>query len=382
MTKLRIGIVAGESSGDQLGVALMLALRRYYPDAIFEGVGGPLMQAEGFQSLFPMEALSVFGLVEPIKYLPQLLRIRRGLKQHFLSAPPAVFIGIDSPDFNLGLELALRKGGIKTAHYVSPSVWAWRQGRVKKIARAVDLMLTLFPFEADFYRKHRVQVSYVGHPLADKLPLAPDTETARKALGLPAKSGDQAVLALMPGSRSAEVVLLAPLFLEVAAWCAERVPGLQLVLPAASPERRRQIDECLKAWPELSVMVLDGDSHTAMEAADVVLLASGTTALEAMLLKKPMVVSYKTGWLTHAIASRMLKVPFVSLPNLLAGRELVPELLQHEATVETISERVLSCLRGGGDSGAQKQAFFDLHRQLRCDASATAAAALVHLIDA
>lgn len=382
MTKLRIGIVAGEKSGDHLGAALMIALRKYYPDAIFEGVGGPLMQAEGFDSLFPMEALSVFGFVEPIKQLPQLLRIRSGLKQHFLNNPPAVFIGIDSPDFNIGLELSLRKGGIKTAHYVSPSVWAWRQGRVKKIARAVDLMLTLFPFEADFYHKHHVPVRYVGHPLADKLPLDPDTDTARKALGLAVKPNDHPVLTLMPGSRNAEVLLLAPLFLEVAAWCAERVPGLQFVLPAASPQRRKQIDECLKAWPELAVMVLDGDSHRAMEAADAVLLASGTTALEAMLLKKPMVVSYKTGWLTHAIASRLLKVPYVSLPNLLAGRELVPELLQHRATVTAIGESVLACLQGNGDGDEQRAVFYELHRQLKCDASAAAAEALHDLIEA
>lgn len=397
MTKLRIGIVAGEASGDHLGAALMLALRKHYPHAVFEGVGGSQMIAAGFDSLFPMEALSVFGFVEPVKQLPQLLRIRRGLKQHFLNNPPAIFIGIDSPDFNIGLELSLRKKGIKTAHYVSPSVWAWRQGRVKKIARAVDLMLTLLPFEADFYREHQVPVTYVGHPLADKLALETDTDAARQELGLGvsefksgsgfesgAESGSegQQVLAIMPGSRNGEVELLAPLFLDVAAWCAERLPGLQFVLPAASPERRTQIDQCLAERPNLSVTVLDGDSHRAMAAADAVLLASGTTALEAMLLKKPMVVSYKTGWLTHAIASRMLKVPYVSLPNLLAGRELVPELLQHDATVEAIGECVLSCLQDKGDAGAQKQAFHDLHLQLKCDASAVAAEALMHLIEA
>jgi len=390
VAELRIGIVAGEASGDQLGIALMLALRKRYPGAVFEGVGGSLMIAEGFDSLFPMDALSVFGLVEPLKHLPQLLRIRRGLKQHFLNHPPDVFIGIDSPDFNIGLELSLRKKGIKTAHYVSPSVWAWRQGRVKKIARAVDLMLTLFPFEVDFYREHEVPVTYVGHPLADQLPLEPDTDAARQTLGLVTRqardessqeSENSQVLTLMPGSRRGEVELLAPLFFDVAKWCAERYPGLQFVLPAASPERRQQIDTCLGARPELAVTVLDGQSHLAMEAADVVLLASGTTALEAMLLKKPMVVSYKTGWLTHAIISRMLKVPYVSLPNLLAGRELVPELLQDEATVEVIGERVLSCLQDAGDGGRQREAFDKLHRQLKCDASFVAAGALADLIE-
>lgn len=379
MAEIRIGIVVGESSGDQLGATLMVAVRKHYPNVIFEGVGGPLMQAQGIESLYPMEALSLFGLVEPIKHLPELLRIRRGLKRHFLARPPAVFIGIDSPDFNIGLELALRKGGVKTVHYVSPSVWAWRQGRVKKIARAVNLMLTLFPFEADFYRKHQVPVQYVGHPLADQMPMEPDTKMARQELGLARESGP--VLTLMPGSRRSEVELLAPLFLEVAAWCAERLPGLQFVLPAASPERRGQIDQYLKTREQLPILALNGNSHRAMEAADAVLLASGTTALEAMLLKKPMVVSYRTGWLTYTIASRMLKVPYVSLPNLLAGRDLVPELLQNDATVEAIGQKILGCLQGDENRGEQREVFYDLHRQLKCNASATAAAALIELIE-
>lgn len=377
MSEFRIGIVAGEASGDQLGAGVMAALKKHYPDAIFEGIGGARMQALGFRSLFPMERLSVMGLVEPLKRLPELWSIRRQLLRHFLSTRPALVLGIDAPDFNLGLALKVRQAGIATAHYVSPSVWAWRQGRIKKIKRAVDLMLTLLPFEAQFYRQHNVPVVFVGHPLADELPLTPDPVAARRALGL---STDRPVLALLPGSRAAEVALLGPLFIQVARRCLAVMPELQLVLPAASPERRRQIDAQLQGV-ELPIRVIDGQSHLAMEAATAVLLASGTTALEAMLLKKPMVVSYKTGWLSHAILSRMLKVPYVSLPNLLAGRALVPELLQGQATVVNVTEQVLQCLRDDRQRVTLTEDFDKLHRQLRRNGSAVAAEALVALIE-
>ncbi len=376
MSEFRIGIVAGEESGDQLGAGLIAALQQHYPHAIFEGVGGDRMQALGFRSLFPMERLAVMGLVEPLKRLPELWSIRRQLIRHFLTTRPALVLGIDAPDFNLGLELKARQAGIATAHYVSPSVWAWRQGRIHKIARAVDLMLTLLPFEAQFYRQHNVPVVFVGHPMADQLPLTPNPSAARRTVGLPTEGP---LLALLPGSRASEVALLGPLFIQVARRCLAVMPELQFVLPAASPARRRQIDTLLRGV-ELPIRVLDGQSHLAMEAADAVLLASGTTALEAMLLKKPMVVSYKTGWLSHAILSRMLKVPYVSLPNLLAGRMLVPELLQGQATVANITEQVL---RGLGDERQRvtlAEEFDKLHRQLRCDGSAVAAKALAALI--
>lgn len=374
---LRIGLVVGEASGDQLGTGLIAALQKSHPDAIFEGVAGPGMQALGCTSLYPMETLSVMGLVEPLKRLPALLRMRRGLVDHFIAQPPDVFIGIDAPDFNLGIELRLKKAGIPTVHYVSPSVWAWRQGRIKKIARAVTHMLTLLPFEADFYQRHNVPVTFVGHHLADELPLQPDMLGARAQLNLPSYTP---IVALLPGSRQSEVTLLGQLFLDVARLCLKENPELSFVLPAANPARRQQIDAMLADAGDLPVAVLDGQSHLAMEAADVVLLASGTTALEAMLLKKPMVVSYKTGWLTHAIISRMLKVPYVSLPNLLAGRELVPEVLQDEATAEKLAELLLARLGDSALAIKLRSDFTQIHQQIKCNGSEKAAEAVLAVI--
>jgi len=375
---LRIGIVVGEASGDQLGAGLIAALQSSHPDAIFEGVGGAKMQALGCTSLYPMETLSVMGLVEPLKRLPELLRMRRGLVDHFIAQPPDVFIGIDAPDFNLGIELRLKKAGIPTVHYVSPSVWAWRQGRIKKIARAVDHMLTLLPFEADFYHRHNVPVTFVGHPLADDLPLVPDMSAARTQLNL---SSDGPVIALLPGSRQSEVALLGQLFLDAARLCLEARPELTFILPAANPARRQQIDAMLADAGDLPITLLDGQSHLAMEAADVVLLASGTTALEAMLLKKPMVVSYKAGWLTHAIISRMLKVPYVSLPNLLADRELVPEVLQDDATAETLSILLLERLGDSTLAVKLRSDFTEIHQQIKCNGNQKAAAAVLSVIE-
>ena len=376
----RIGLVAGEMSGDRLGASLISAIRERMPEVQFEGVGGPLMKAAGLDSLYPMEALSVMGLVEPLKNLPELLRMRRGLIRHFRSRPPLVFVGIDAPDFNLGLELKLRRAGIKTTHYVSPSVWAWRQGRIKKIARAVDLMLTLLPFEADFYRQHRVSVTFVGHPLADELPMVPDREAARAALDV--TPDDAPVLAILPGSRKGEIEHLGRLFLETARCCLLTLPTVRFLIPAANAARRQQLDDLITDFPDLPVQVFDGRSHEVLAAADAVLLASGTTALEAMLLKKPMVVSYKTGWLSHAIISRMLKVPYVSLPNLLAGEALVPELLQNEATVERLCEEVLLAVAKSEQHSALLERFAELHRQLRGDAGKRAADAVLSLVGA
>lgn len=374
---LRIGLVVGEASGDQLGAGLIAALQKSHPNAIFEGVGGPKMQALGCTSLYPMETLSVMGLVEPLKRLPALLRMRRGLVEHFIAQPPDVFIGIDAPDFNLGIELRLKKAGIPTVHYVSPSVWAWRQGRIKKIARAVNHMLTLLPFEADFYQRHNVPVTFVGHHLADELPLEPDMRGARAQLNLPSHTP---IIALLPGSRQSEVALLGQLFLDAARLCLKENPELSFVLPAANPARRQQIDAMLVEAGDLPVKVLDGQSHLAMEAADVVLLASGTTALEAMLLKKPMVVSYKTGWLTHAIISRMLKVPYVSLPNLLAGRELVPEVLQDDATAQRLAELLLARLGDSALAITLRRDFTQIHQQIKCNGNEKAAEAVLSVI--
>ena len=374
---LRIGIVVGEASGDQLGAGLMAALQKAHPDAVFEGVAGTKMQALGCHSLYPMETLSVMGLVEPLKRLPALLRMRRGLVDHFIRQPPDVFIGIDAPDFNLGIELRLKKAGIPTVHYVSPSVWAWRQGRIKKIARAVDHMLTLLPFEAEFYRRHHVPVTFVGHPLADDLAMEPDMQGARGLFDLPLEG---TVVALLPGSRQSEVAALGELFLDTARLCLKQKPGLSFILPAANPARRKQIDAMLAEASDLPVKVVDGQSHSAMEAADLVLLASGTTALEAMLLKKPMVVSYKMGWLSNAIISRMLKVPYVSLPNLLAGRELVPEALQNQATAENLTRLVLERLNDPALIEKLHSEFTALHRQIKCKGNDKAAEAVLAVI--
>jgi lipid-A-disaccharide synthase len=370
-------MVAGELSGDRLGAGLMQALRRRFPDARFAGIGGDAMIAEGLHSLYSLDRLAVMGLVEPLRRLPELLGMRRGLARHFRKQPPALFLGIDAPDFNLGLELALRRFGVRTAHYVSPSVWAWRQGRIRKIARAVDHMLVLFPFEAEFYRRHGVPVTWVGHPLADELPLEPDTAGARHQLGLPQ---DAPVLAVLPGSRGGEVGQLGPLFLDTVAACRAQIPELRAVLPAANAARRTQIDALLAARPGLPIQVLDGRSHTAMAAADAVLLASGTSALEAMLLKKPMVVAYRTGRVTHALVSRMVRLEHVSLPNLLAGHGLVPELLQDAARVDALTAQVLHCLKPTPQRAALLTRFGELHRQLRRDASERAATALAELL--
>lgn len=376
--KLRIGMVAGEASGDILGAGLIRSLKQHCPNIEFEGIGGPLMIQEGFHSHYSQERLAVMGYVEPLKRLPELLRIRKQLREHFLTYKPDLFIGIDSPDFNLSLEEALKSGGIVTAHYVSPSVWAWKQKRIFKIARSVDLMLTLFPFEADFYRQHQVPVRFVGHPLADDLPLEPSVQKARQKLNI-AKS--DRLVALLPGSRGAEVKLLGPVFLATAAWCLERYPDLKFIVPAANEQRMSQLQQQLASFPELPVELIQGNSHTVMEAADVVLMASGTTTLEALLLKKPMVVAYKMGFLSYAIISRMVKSEFISLPNLLAGQELVPEILQNDAVAENLGPALLRYFEDKGHLDALNQAYLDIHRQLKCDASANAAAALLELIE-
>ncbi|MGV6808153.1 MAG: lipid-A-disaccharide synthase, partial [bacterium] len=363
---VKIGLVVGESSGDQLGAPLMDAIRSRLPDVRFGGMGGQRMIDRGFESLFPMERLSVMGFVDPLKRLPELLHIRRTLFNYFLDNDYDLVVGVDSPDFNLGLELKLRERGLKTAHYVSPSVWAWRQGRVKKIRRAVDHMLTLFPFEADFYRQHDVPVTFVGHPLADQFPEQPDTQGARRALNIPE---GKKVLAVMPGSRKSEVATLGELFLQVAQRCQQRYPELEILIPAASPDRMAQLKSLVANNPAINVRLLDGQSHRVMEASDAVLLASGTTALEAMLLKKPMVVSYRVGYLSSLILSRMLKTPFVSLPNLLAGKELVPELLQDDATVDNITTELLLIFGDCNRAMSLQSEFTELHRQLRQNAS-------------
>ena len=378
---MHVAMVAGELSGDLLGAGLIAALRARYPQARFSGIGGPEMLAQGFHTVAPLERLAVMGLVEVLSHLPELLRIRRALHQHWLADPPQVFVGIDAPDFNLGLERRLRARGVPTVHYVSPSVWAWRPWRVRKIARAVSLMLTLLPFEAAFYRDHGVPVRHVGHPLADAIPLRSDPLLARRSLHLdwPAEAK---VVALLPGSRLGEISRLGPVFLETARWLHARRPELRFLIPAATPRLHEVLTALREHYaPALPLALVQGHSRAAMAAADVVLLASGTATLEAMLLKRPMVVAYRVAPATAWIARRLLTVSHFALPNLLAGRELVPEFIQEAATAANLGPAVLRWLDETVTREALTAEFDVLHDQLRRDASRQAATAIAELLE-
>lgn len=372
---LRIGIVAGEASGDILGAGLMEALASlaaaHQREIQFEGVGGPRMLELGFDSLYPMERLSVMGITEPLKRLPELLSMRAALKKH-CAAHCDVFIGIDSPDFTLNIEADLRRRGVKTVHYVSPSVWAWRRGRIKTISRAVDLMLTLLPFEADFYVDHQVPVTFVGHPLADQIPFEDQRSAARAALSI---DPSRRVLAVLPGSRGGEINHLAPAFLDTVDWLRRDFPDLDCIIPAANAERRAQLERLI-ASRDTPVRLLDGRSREVMAAADVVLMASGTTSLEAMLLNRPMVVAYRMGGLSYALLSRLVKTPYISLPNLLAGEALVPEVIQEDVRPEVLGPLLAERLRGGAEVERLKARFAAMHRDIALRASETAAQAV------
>lgn len=373
---LKVALVAGEASGDILGAGLMQALRGHCPDVEFIGVGGPLMEAQGLTSYFPMERLAIMGLVEVLGRLLELLARRKRLIATLKAQQPDVFIGIDAPDFNLNIELQLHKAGIKTVHYVSPSVWAWRQKRVFKIREGCDLMLTLLPFEAQFYQEHQVPVLFVGHPLADNVAMHTDQLPAREQLGLPA---DAQVVALLPGSRGGEVAKLGALFVDTARYLLAEKPHLRFIIPAANQARHEQLTAILADMPSsLPITILDGQSQTALQACDAVLIASGTATLEAMLFKKPMVVAYKLAPLSHWLLKKMVKSPYVSLPNLLAAEMLVPEFIQDSATPEALGEAVLEQLR---DGSKQTQRFTELHESLRCDASQRAAQGILQLLD-
>lgn len=377
---LKIAIVAGELSGDILGSGLIRELKKLHPTAEFFGIGGPRMQQEGFISHWPMDRLSVMGLVEVLGRLRELVNIRKEVRDLCLKEKPDLFVGIDAPDFNLSLEEWVREAGIPVAHYVSPSVWAWKQGRLKKIARCVDHMLTLLPFEAEFYHRKNIPVTFVGHPLADELPMDVDQNACRDQLGLSKK---QPVLAVLPGSRSNEVKYLGQTFIDTALRCCETMPDLQVAIPCANELRRQQIEEQLgQVSPELRQCfhLYDGMSREVMSASDSVLLASGTAALEAMLLKKPMVVAYKMAWLSHAIISRMIKVDHISLPNLIAGETLVPEMIQDEANVESLSELLLDRLQNPDNYRALVERFYQMHHELKREASQVAAKTLSDLI--
>lgn len=373
---MRIGVLAGEASGDMLGARVLAALRQRFPDLCVEGIGGPLMADQGLRSMAPMERLAVMGLVEPLLRLPELLRIRREVLAHFSANPPDIFLGIDSPDFNLPLEQQLRARGVPTAHLVSPSVWAWRAGRIRRIKRAVDLMLCLFPFETAIFRQHAVPVQFVGHPLADEIPLQPDRAAARRALGLAPAAR---VLALLPGSRAGEVRLLAPLFLRTATLLRAADPGLVLLLPAANPTRAEELKHLLASYADPAVTLVHGRSREVMMASDAVLLASGTATLEAALLRRPMVVAYRMGALSWLLLRQLVKIPYAALPNILAGRALVPELLQQGATPAAMAAALQPLLSGGPAANAQLQGFDSIQRVLSGGFAARAADALAAL---
>ncbi len=378
---LRVALVAGETSGDQLGAGLIAELRVRFPDAKFAGIGGAAMRAEGLDAWHDCSELAVMGLAEVLRHLPRLLRLRRQLRKRLLAWKPDVFIGIDAPDFNLGVERWLKQRGIRTVHYVGPSVWAWREKRAEKIGESADRVLCLFPMEPPIYARYGVDARFVGHPLADAIALEPDRAAARIALSL---DPQRPTLALLPGSRLGEIAKMLAIFLEAATLAMQQLPTLRILIPAANAECKAAINEQLSAFPELgdAVRVLDGDAQRAMIASDAVLLASGTAALEAMLCKRPMVVGHRISPMTYRIVTRlgMLKTRFVSLPNVLASEGLVPELLQDDCTP---SKLAAALLRWFGQPSAVAELlprFESIHRELRCDASARAADAVAELM--
>ncbi|MCB1850537.1 MAG: lipid-A-disaccharide synthase [Gammaproteobacteria bacterium] len=377
---LRIGIVANEPSGDLLGAGLMRELKKRVSDVVFEGVGGPKMEAEGMVSLYPMERLSVMGLVEVLRHLPELLSIRNRLKRHFLAKPPDLFIGVDAPDFNLGLERILKTAGIPTVHYVSPTVWAWRPGRVRKIRSSINLMLSIFPFEQEFLSTHGVPVSYIGHPLADEIPLVVDQEAARCRLNIP--SGEK-VIALLPGSRLSEIEALAGTFLLTALACRERFPGIKFLVPLVNERTRVTFTTIQReVAPGLDLAIQVGNSRDAMLSADAVLTASGTATLEALLLKRPMVVAYRLNRLTYWMVKRfdLVKTPFIAMANLLAGEAVAPEFIQDAATPAALSTALLDMLTSSSRMMHIHTVYERVHRQLRQNSSAKAAAAVLQLL--
>jgi lipid-A-disaccharide synthase len=375
---LKIGILAGEASGDLLGANLIQALRERCSDIQVEGIGGPAMIAAGCDSLFDIERLAVMGFVEPLLRLPDLFRLRYDLYHHFTTHKPDVFIGIDAPDFNIGLELKLRRAGIPVVHYVSPSVWAWRQKRVHKIAKAVDMMLTLLPFEAKFYQQHNVPVRYVGHPLAEQIPLQPDKNAARRALCIDEHA---TYVALLPGSRRQEIKYMAEPFLRAAKLAWQQRPHLRFLTTHVNEQRYQEFYECYKQIaPELPLEFFTRRSQDVMAAADVVAVTSGTATLETMLYKTPMVIAYRMSKLTYQLAKLLVKTPYAGLPNLLANELLVPELIQDAAQPETISRYILDYLDHPEKVVALQNKFTQLHKELRADSASGIADAVMSVI--
>jgi lipid-A-disaccharide synthase len=372
-------VVAGEASGDLLGSGLVRELRLRFPEAEFAGVGGEHLRAAGLQTWHDCSELAVMGLAEVLRHLPRLLMLRRRLGNRLLAWKPDVLIGIDAPDFNLGLERRLKRAGVRTVHYVSPSVWAWREGRAAKIGRSADRVLCLFPMEPAIYERHGVDARFVGHPLADAFALEPDRAAARELAGVPA---DGPLLAVLPGSRLGEIERLLPTFLEAARFVSAQVPGLAVAIPAANAECRVAIDRLLHGSRLENAIVINGQAHAVMIASDVVLLASGTAALEAMLAKRPMVVGYRISSLTYRIvmALGLMKVNRYSLPNVLANEPIVPELMQQDCTPENLGEAVMQWFRQPEARAALLPRYLAIHEKLRRDASSTAADAVAELM--
>lgn len=376
---LTIGVVAGEPSGDLLGWHLINSLRARLPQARFTGIGGPRMQSAGMEVLYPMEKLAVRGYVEVLRHYLEIRGIRRRLAAHFLEHRPALFIGVDAPDFNLDLELRLRAAGVPTAHFVSPSIWAWRGGRMGKIKRAVDRMLVVFPFEEAIYERAGVPVSFVGHPLAEMLAPAPDRAAVREQLRLPLKSR---VFAILPGSRVSEVEQMAGVFIETAVQIAAAAPEAQFLVPLVSRPTRELFEAALhrREAGQLGLTVLFGHAHEAMVAADVVLAASGTVTLEAALLGRPVVIAYRMPRASWWIMNHRRYQPYVGLPNILAGEFIVPEFLQDDATPENLSQAVLNLLFDGAVRARLESRFAALAAALRRDSGECLAAALVPMV--
>lgn len=378
-----IAIIAGEVSGDILGAGLIHALKARYPQAKFIGIGGERMIAEGFETLFDMEELSVMGLVEVLKHLPRLLKIRRSIIEQLSALKPDVFIGIDAPDFNLDVELKLKQRGIKTIHYVSPSVWAWRQKRVYKIAAATNLVLAFLPFEKAFYDRFNVPCRFIGHTMADAIPLKPNREEACQLLNL---DSTQRYVAMLVGSRGSEVEFLSEPFLKTAQLLHQRYPDVKFLVPLINQKRRQQFEQIKqRVAPELDMILLDGNARAAMIAAEATLLASGTAALEAMLCKSPMVVGYRMKPFTYFLAKRLVKTKYISLPNLLADEMLVPELIQEDCQPTKLAEK-LSLYLSEDKSAVQNrhvllQRFAELHQMIQCNADQQAAQAVIDLLE-
>lgn len=371
----RVAIVAGEESGDILGAGLMEELKVLYPQVKFIGMGGSRMTSQGLDSQYPIDRLSVMGLLEPLKRLPELLNIRTSLAKLFVSQKVDLFIGIDSPDFNLGLARKLKKKGIRTVHYVSPSVWAWRQGRIKGIRKSLDLMLTLLPFEAQFYRDHNMPVEYVGHPLATELNSDTDKDEARHRIGVELSKG-QKLFALLPGSRTAEIKHLMPLYLETIKKVQKINPESVFVFAAVNSEKADQIRSF---FAEQDFPLVEANTLQVISAADLVVAASGTTTLEVMLLNRPLIVAYRADWLSYKIIGSMVKVPYVSLPNLIAAKSLVNEYIQAEATSDNLSDEILSLCEDEHRRNNQLRAFAEMREELQLPSSRMAAEAIASL---